>query len=441
MLKNNRPSDIWCFFFLVFSLWPLEGYGQQLNILIDAEMKGESPDSTPHLIEGRMVIQDDFLQIKERCLYLPYNDPNPGRSLASSNLLKGFSPNGIKQDPMDSAISLVEFDESPHLITKISSFLYKISYQNIKPLSLKFSSRLADHRTARGEIMFDGFHPVPLTSCPDTKSPSSFLLQRAFAEYKTNLALPEGWSGIEPFARTSSAARQGATPFRTIRWVVGATKNHLTHAFQFEGLSIEMRYLTPEFLNLKQTIKDSLAACRNWLGEYPFPILYIIETGGLHSSDMPGIITLNKPRQKAFEKLQNTVLNWDHWASVMLLVNQWYGTSISPKAPQDEWFFIGLNNFIAAKALKNQSNRHNLFNSYDLGQSVISVDFREAQNIAASVLSREDPKAVLTDQNLQSSIPLGQQHHFLFARHTQALHHLLQITGEILEVLHPKKHV
>lgn len=199
---------------------------------------------------------------------------------------------------------------------------------------------------------------------------------------------------------------------------------------KINDLDVRIFYRSEDFPKLFNTFQIALSSHLKWLGQFPFPSLVIIESSELQRADLPGIVTLNKPRQTLFRTLQYNLLNWSHWAAVALLANQWLANPLYTSHPRDLWFYRGTVDFLTLQALRENKSRFNLFNIFDLNFTTLSVNYEESQNITAALLGKYDPTGVLTNDELQTATPAAKQHPLLFIRHTMALRHLHHLAGK-----------
>ena len=289
------------------------------------------------------------------------------------------------------------------------------------PKTISWTSTITKEDASDEHIFFDGFHPIPLRNCLsfdleklDTKSTFPTLT------YKLTIKTPSGWEALDP-----TDQQEMETP----KVAFAMTNQTPRKSLRVNGLPIEILARNQGLTQLDSTIKTVIGSHMTWMGPFPFKKLYIVESSYLESFSMPGFVILNRPKQAIFDSLQSEWLNWSHWAMTTLIAYQWVIPQISTTQEKDHWFFQGFIDFITETALAMGRTRHNLFNAYDLDLSVLSMNYREMQNLTAALLEKYAPFAKLTDQNFETLTPYEDQHPLLFIRHALALRHLHRVAG------------
>ena len=409
------------FFFILISSVT---YASSPNVSITVTAEAPTANGSAATISGVMTIMDPGVDTDGQCFYLPFNDPTATSYFAAQNHLRALSPSSDNIDPKTKARTFLEKNKSHESLTEVHPYLWRIHSRGISPATISFVSKLyvdAD----KDDIIFDGFHPILLERCPAAEEHSN-QYQPAFQIIKGKLIVPSDWQPIDPSVSSSSLHQF----LHAQKWVIGLTRSFKSKTIYVNDLAVEIRYKSPEFLNLLPTIQNTLASHISWAGPFPFPSLTILESSHLGSSDLPGIVVLNRPRQKIFETLQATILNWDHWTTVMSLAHQWYGAAIKMAHSDDLWFISGTADFLTLQALQNHSIRDNLFNLYDIGVSFLSMNYLDTQEMMAAMLAKQSDVIALTDQNFLTRLRLSQQHPLIYIKHSIMLRYMAKISQD-----------
>ena len=419
-----RCPTFFLLFILCTCLYPSDAHAETPTVSISAVIEPPKEGRAPTTISGTISIENPDQREAGICIYLPFNDPSATSYFAAQNHLRALNPSRDNADPKTKARTTLVKDQSNESFEEIHPYLWKIRGGAISPTRISFVSKL-DVEQDKDDIIFDGFHPILLDQCPLAEESSANYLF-SFQMIKGKLTPPPGWQPIDPIAFESNNTRV----LHAQKWVVGLTRNYKIKTLYVNDLVVDIHYKSPEFLNLLPTIQNTLASHISWAGPFPFPGLIILESSHLGSSDLPGIVTLNRPRQKAFETLQTTILNWDHWTTVMLLAHQWYGTAIKMARSDDVWFISGTTDFLTLQALQNHLIRDNLFNLYDGGINFFSMNYQETQEMIAAVLAKQADSVALTDQNLLTRLKLNQQHPLIYIKHSIMLRYMQRLSQD-----------
>ena len=406
---------------LLFCWGPLAPAFSKQNSVPKVVVSGEitfAKDGHPQ-INGTMTIKGwpNEGENNEKCLYLPYQDAAYGSQWQINQHLKMIGKKNATRHlfgghmaikgavPIGGGGSIVSIVRAPK-----------------GALQLHFNAKApARGRPSKHDFFFDDFLPVPLKSCP--KKGESPVIGRRFSAllYSGSIKGPDGWQMI------TRLSEKGVLSSKISLAII---RNYFKKTFEIDGVYLHLYYRDHPFARLKSTFKTALQFYTKWLGKLPYKNLYILESSELQSFSMEGMIAINRSRQSLFKSLQGEWLNWSHWAATTLLAYQWYIPQLLATTQDDLWFFQGLVDFLTDLSLRENATRYNLFNSYDLGFSVLSMDYKDVQNLTAALLEKYAPLAKLTTENYTSKTPFESQHPLLFIRHTMSLRHLLTSIGE-----------
>ena len=362
------------------------------------------------------------------CFYLPMKDENYHKLFNAQTKLALIGQRLIRSPPHYPQKFQIKFTNKQSY-KFVTDFILQIQPIN-RAVELVFS---VNYKTFNSidSLILDHFHPIPLTECPskdNLQTYSQFLDHRT--EYEATIENPDSYTIAHPNI-TSIVGNSRKKLFRSksLRLSFALLKNFNQLTDNINGIPITIFFQTNAFLKLRKTLLTSFQQLQNWLGSYPFAGLIIIETKRRYSSDMAGIITLNQARQKIFQNIQSKMLNWYHWAIVNQLCIQWFGTSIRADRPRDLWLLQGLNEFLTYKILQISAERFNLFNNFDANLGNLLLDFRQLQDLSATILRQESQSTILTNSHFISS-KLKYQHPLLYIRHAISLRFLDYYLGE-----------
>lgn len=349
------------------------------------------------------------------CLYLPSKNPYyPWRK----NTFRHLEPTDTKKIfPEYNSRDLNVFNIAH---TSLRADIIEISSTTNISLTAIYSEQIDDLK-ARQDILIDGFYPIPLQACPSREQPKPPMYTKL--AHKSTISYPNKWQLIDPSQSLTEI-------FNGPKLSLILTKNH-HHLEKLEYIS----YLgkSPLSDETKETLLTAMGFFRQSFTKFPFESLTIVETDNIASQALPGLIVIRPPRQQALKVLQNSYLNWHHWALVALISAEWYGVAISETDPIDRWLVDGINDFIAGEALTFYTKRNNFFNSYQYDFSLLSFNYHQLQDITASLLAiRNDLEPLVDESSLESLIPYYDQNPLLFIRHTMAMRHLKYILGSQL---------
>ncbi len=346
-----------------------------------------------------------------RCLLIPINDPDRLDHTRINQQLKMVKHKTWSSKQAETKTTITHSDRP---LKQVTPYLYIIEDDG-SSLTLNFRTDIAQDRGRPAAVFLDDFLPVPLPSCEGAP------LQRPQELLFTGSVSPsEGF-------RTISLL--GTNPVAMPHFAMALVKGLQKSTYNINGYEVSL-YLNGASLDLlRDTIKSTMTSLVQWLGPLPSGSLHIVQSDELESFLMPGIVAINRPRQSLFDSLQSQWLNWSHWAMTTLLTYQWFIPQMQSTKADDLWFFQGLVDFLTAEALQTNSIRSNLFNVFDLDFSILSMTYRDSQNITAALLENYGPFATLTDENLNTQIPFASQHPLLYIRQSMALRHMAQIAG------------
>lgn len=368
-------------------------------------------------IAGRVSWQ---LPAGEHCFYLPWNDPSAPidplvrRTLAGSQA----DPFSLRRDKRHTRIV-----NRPGL-TMLAPFLAKVT--DAGTVSLDIVSRQTLPGT--GEIIVDSPLPKLLTSCTgyDASRPSYELNYRTVTALAQQIAITNS-TGYKIYSQNRAAT--GPFSFVGNRLSLVLAKGLKVKTFVLGSTLVRFLYRSKEFLKLEETLREAFLSQNRLFGGYAYPVLNVVESSRLESSQTLGIVTLNRPNQDLFRMVQMDVLNWYHWVLVKRLAFQWFGSLVEAASHHDYWLLQGLAELGALESLRANSAHFNLFNFRHKGYSLLSFDYVTVQDLKAAVLSKNSPNTTITNRHYVSYGPKDRQFPFLYVKNATLLRYLPYVAG------------
>jgi hypothetical protein len=291
--------------------------------------------------------------------------------------------------------------------------------------TIRFSARPLRLPDAPQNIwVWEGFHPRRLARCPDPKTPAHMFEFAGSEEISASVEIPSAWeyAGI-------GAATGDIVHFKGSQFGFALTKGMERASFQVDKVPVNLVYRSQDFLKLLPTIKLGIQKFPEWFTDYPFESLTLLEADQLEVTGIPGLVLFNKPRQASLASIQIDWLNWSHWVMLGLIGRQWLGARATLSELRDDWLFRGTIEYATLELLKETSARFNIFNSIETGRMTLEFNYRELQDLGATVLFQDEPNVTLTDDNYQTVLPLDKQHSQLALRHSLAMRYAVFRTG------------
>jgi hypothetical protein len=273
-----------------------------------------------------------------------------------------------------------------------------------------FSSQVPTLPSAENaDWFFDGFYPQLLSKCPTDTDETYDFQPFPFDDVEASIDAPREWTRVFPEGKSGRD------------FVFALLKGFISETMIADGTEIRLFYRSDDFKKLIPTIKQTFEFGRRWLGDSPYRVINVIESSQLQRINLPAMIAINRPQQAAFRLLQSDFLNWNQWTMVSLIVQQWFGSAIKPNNIDNQWLVRGFCDFVALEILKQMPAQFDLVNSEVVPIPILSVNYRELQDMQATILNWHEPKAVLTNGNLNPVKKYLDQSPLIGMRHTMAL--------------------
>lgn len=359
------------------------------------------------------------------CFYLPFNDPDyewdPGR---------GFLPNVETIQNVERLPGKIQVKAARGYVP-LEAHLIKVPVTNGQ-VELFFNSELPRWPERRPPYRFyQDFYPIPLRQCPlpstsaydyseDKDSTWNIEIRRAsFDQVLTPAELTATpAAGVEQFTFASGR----------FSFVIG--RNLQTETIQRQHLTIVVLKQSAYMNTFVPLIEPLMVAHERYLLDFPLSRLLIVETEDLMKSRVPGVITMNRPRQT---ETMGNALHWIHWGEWQLayyLAEQWIGVAVGSSQARDYWLCRGLADFVAYQSLKTIPEIWNFFAPLDDGDPWLELNFAQADELMAYLLTYSRQRVRLTNQDLMTADDMHLQHGLSYVRHTLALRYLNWFLGE-----------
>jgi hypothetical protein len=382
---------------------------------IDAKISEQAGLSATINIAGQIEIHSTGEPFN--CIYLPFSDPNFFENRVSFRHFDQFigTKGDRTQGELSSSIDGFEADPNHPYLVHLPQATTKIK--------LRFESRLKLPVIRRpNDILLDGFHPIPSKSCTPTGE-----ILRENARISAKLSTSARWQLAGPnIARNSDFTNFSV---ESTHLAIFMLRNYQQLVDDSQSPTIRVHYQSPEFPQVLGSIRAAIAANQSWFSPYPYGDLTVIETSQLQTPGLPAIVTVNRPQQEAFQKIQYSWLNWTHWITISAVSSQWFGTWIKPASKNDFWVANGFIDYITHEAIARVPNRNNIFNSLD-HRLPVRLNYRQFQDINAHSLKKVAPYLKLTNEQLVSTSPFDKQPPLQFIRFAILLRQLRFVAGE-----------
>ena len=408
------------------------------------------PASKRGLAIGSMVIRGwmSLGASARRCLYVPYNDDRyefdpirdfelVPRKYARPERRRGQTTVNLRTPGM------VATWLSPHVLEVLGTLPTAETMNGTSAgnaIQLDFVSQLPRWPDADDdEWVFSDFHPQALSTCPvdptDSRTftliPSVRITANLTADRPPNQPLDQApWTLVTPAVARESAEQPGqkGAVALTARKVVVALLRGLTRQRQrVGGTEVELWYRSLDPKHVLETVANALAVQSDMFGPLPFPRLVVLETSDVEKSSLPGMITVDSPKQAGMSELQGDILNWTDWQLSGFVAEQWFGASVTVRSLDDLWLLRGFVDFGTIEALSHSRGRFALLNhDHDgtngaNGSGSLNFDYRQAQDLIAALLTYLHPYNALTDEHYVTLERFTKQHSLGYMRHALSL--------------------
>lgn len=354
------------------------------------------------------------------CVYVPLADSNFSPNLVATQYLKLAAP--LDDSNLNNTTRIDVNPTSPdQKFDNVESGVYR--FRPVSPQTkFTFTARFpkSQHKNI-SNVFFDGFHPIPLSRCVDSaKGKSPIYLAQKSTLKSLNIRAPDQFKVVTPYLAPGNLTEENPD-FNRIGFAL--LQGYRDYTFKVQDVTITVHYTSDDFEELFDTIRNGMVVMQRMFGRFPYPTLHVVESTQLESAEIPGIVTINKPQQIVFDKFQKGVLNWRHWAAINLLALQWYGAAIKIGNENDQWLTKAIVDYATYQTLFQIPKRYDLFNYLTVDSLTLSLNYSEAEHLAAALLNKQDRNAQILNEDLTAHDSFVNQHPYLYVKGSLSLRH------------------
>lgn len=379
---------------------PSVSYDMAVYIPSDALKGGQAAS-------GQLKLRWQDRTAKDVCFYQAFNDSNffrdPSRNINRRlNQNKGYQP---LLGSIDVVKSSQEADWSRSIVRLPNKGFLELEFDFVLP---QWPDR------AREQFLFHQFYPQKLEVCPPSRGDAPIVSP---AKFQAQLSYPRGWTLTSPGYHNEKMVTQEGR-FLTFN----LSKAYRVETFLVRQLPVTMVYRSEYMVRAKTYLRGFINQGIDILGNFPFKKLIFVETEDLEKNAIPGVISLNRPRQRGMGMFQNQYLNWGIWQLAYYTAQQWYGAALYSHNKDDSWFFRGSADFLASLFLKARREVYDIMNFGNSEDSPwFTFNYNQSADLIASLLGIVSPENALTTLQVSSRIKYLDQHNFNYVRHLLAL--------------------
>ena len=329
----------------VLFLFPVNAYAR-IDYAIDLEIGKRSIEE--NLFKYRASISAGN---KHKCLYLPFNDPD---YFQSANQKIDDSNQKVVRTLLADGYLNTDLDESK--VVKLNKWMYRISTND--KLNFEGEFEIPKMQEWDHKINMSDFHPKIIADCEESTANYSFLA----VDFKVKI---DNKSKLDLVTSSKKEGRFYKIKSRLfpLYLVSGMKKDQK----KINGVEVEIyydsKYMGEVFQNISKILPRQLKLVDKW----PYPKLILMQTNILQKPFVPGIVTLNLPRQPPMQKIQLEYLNLGNWQLSVLVAEQIWGADISHRDENDIWFFQGISEYISHRSVYNDPDLNDLVRLKILG--------------------------------------------------------------------------
>ena len=368
---------------------------------------------------------------KQICFYLPYQDPEYGSDRGDMHRFQMITSAHRKPIFSEGSTSVSEIKNIKSIFSPwrhIIKLEIPDGWTNGDSVHMEFTSQIPRlERSRKNEWFYEGFFPQLMQRCPDDAESNPDVSLNNAADYEVSIRIPEDWTYVGMGSiEDQFVTFNGMMSHPSFMLVQGFKQQK----FKFSNIPVNIAFQSEAFLELVPTIEIALATMTDILGPYPYQSLTLIESSELQRHSIPGIISVNRPPQLIFDKVQKDLLNWQHWITVIQLSKQWLGSLVFTRSSDDNWILSGISEYATIETLKKNQNRYDLFNNKFWEEKIFTFNYLQQSEILTSLLKKNSPYSVLTRTDDATLLPHLEQNKLLFLRHTSALRQVQTIVGK-----------
>lgn len=409
-LSNAVTKLLLVYFAIVNSFPAFSKINYQMSFAV-----AEMPLRQAEPIDVKLAINFDEVR-EEACFYLPYNDPAFFTDPTQSFLGRSHQTSDEQYKPVDGMIALNDLTDTQFLSPSLvrirrtsSSQQWNLPFRFITP---RWPDRIGN------QYLFSSFYPKLLKRCPDpTDLSHQFEIENEIS-IEANIVWPRDWY----FATPAIEKERGHFFSSHGDFSFNLSKNYRILNTTVHGLPVTFVYLSDSFIRLKDYTSEFYDKASSWFGDFPFQKLVIVESEELEQPRVPGIITLNKPKQGGMKVIQDRYLNWMLWQYAEMLCEQWLGAYLRSESFDNFWFHRGTRSFVVNQILSSTNDAYDIFR--EPVKSWFTFNHSQMHDVIAAVKLNKNLESKLVDYQYETVESFYNQNHFLYLRHLMAMRYL-----------------
>ncbi|NRA66321.1 MAG: hypothetical protein HRU19_17680 [Pseudobacteriovorax sp.] len=367
-------------------------------------------DVTEAALDGKDVFKasasiSGLKQGADTCFYLAFNDRN--YFIDPSQTINRSLNKDKRVKPRYGGIRFIEASV-PH--TELSSSILKLK-ADTDPLKLEFAFELPKwSKEAKRQYLFHRFYPQIMSQCPEAEK-TSIPTKLDLVDFLIDLRLPATWDLTTPMN-----VKQGRLTQRSRFATFNLTKGYRIEEMKVGDIPVTFVANSPTFDRYQEYFKQFYLRTKELLGPLPFQKMIVLESEELEKSSIPGVITINSPKQVGLDKIQTEYLNWSLWQLAFFTAQQWIGTTLWKSNPNEDWFFRGLTDLIAGVILSERPRISNIF-AYSGDKPWLELRYNQGIDLLASFQYLINPDVRILNDSFEVYKPIQDQGDFDYVRH------------------------
>lgn len=235
-------------------------------------------------------------KVHEQCFLLL---PNRLEDLQSHNLkrLQALTQQHVSTVPTGGRLELSSLPEGFSSKRRRPDYIRIYSQVPFSEVRLEFKGRLPRLTGSDpDEWLFSDHYPLATNHCDDTA-------RVAMAkETVMEISLDKRWQVAGPIAKEIEGKNSSRKTVQLKAFgrqlAFALSKDYVKRSMRHRDVGIELYVKNPELTQLVPTIRAGFDVMTELFGPYPFESLTLIETSEIQPQALPGLVTINLPRQQ-----------------------------------------------------------------------------------------------------------------------------------------------